>query len=242
MASFSMPAKPSAASPSRKTAHCSSSWRAAASPFGAKASRSKTLVDEIPAEREGRFNDVIADPAGRVFCGTMPRSGSNGVLYRLDTDGSMVIVIEDAGTSNGMGFTQDLKTFYHTNTRQGVSRYDYDIDTGQISNPEFVVREGAASNGRPDGMTMDAANCFWSARWDGHALVHHMPNGREIQRLNFPVSKVSSATFAGPDYTDLYVTTAGGNIRETDGPQAGSLYRVQLGVMGKPPFRSKINI
>ncbi|MCY4412749.1 MAG: SMP-30/gluconolactonase/LRE family protein, partial [Caldilineaceae bacterium] len=100
----------------------------------------ENLIDEIPAEREGRFNDVIADPAGRVFCGTMPRNGSNGVLYRLDTDGSLTVVIEDAGTSNGMGFTQDLKTFYHTNTRRGITRYDYDIDSGQITNPEFAVR------------------------------------------------------------------------------------------------------
>ena len=95
----------------------------------------ENLIDEIPAEREGRFNDVIADPAGRVFCGTMPRGGSNGVLYRMETDGSLTIVIEDAGTSNGMGFTQDLKTFYHTNTRRGITRYDYDVDTGQITNP-----------------------------------------------------------------------------------------------------------
>src|SRR5512142_2409950 len=31
-----------------------------------------TVIDEIPDERTTRFNDVIADPAGRVFCGTMP--------------------------------------------------------------------------------------------------------------------------------------------------------------------------
>jgi len=29
------------------------------------------VIGEIPDERESRFNDVIADPAGRVFCGTM---------------------------------------------------------------------------------------------------------------------------------------------------------------------------
>ena len=29
------------------------------------------VVQEIPEERDTRFNDVIADPAGRVFCGTM---------------------------------------------------------------------------------------------------------------------------------------------------------------------------
>src|SRR5687767_14291566 len=26
-----------------------------------------TIIDEIPDEREGRFNDVIADPVGRVY-------------------------------------------------------------------------------------------------------------------------------------------------------------------------------
>ena len=33
--------------------------------------RLETLIDEIPQERDTRFNDVIADPRGRVFCGTM---------------------------------------------------------------------------------------------------------------------------------------------------------------------------
>jgi len=37
--------------------------------------RLTTVVDEIPEERDSRFNDVIADPAGRVFCGTMPAGG-----------------------------------------------------------------------------------------------------------------------------------------------------------------------
>ena len=201
------------------------------------------LVDEIPAERRGRFNDVIADPAGRVFCGTMPRGGSFGVLYRLDTDGSLSVALEDAGVSNGMGFTSDQKTFYHSDSRRRtITRFDYDVESGAIGNPETVVHEGAQSSGSPDGMTVDAANCIWSARWDGHALVHHMPDGREVQRLRFPVPKVSSATFGGSDYTDIYVTTAGGHIRETDGPHAGALFRLRLGVKGKPPFRSRIDV
>ena len=34
----------------------------------------RTIIDEIPEERDSRFNDVIADPCGRVFCGTMSSS------------------------------------------------------------------------------------------------------------------------------------------------------------------------
>ncbi|MHC4399621.1 MAG: SMP-30/gluconolactonase/LRE family protein, partial [Planctomycetota bacterium] len=32
----------------------------------------RTVLPKIPDEATSRFNDVIADPRGRVFCGTMP--------------------------------------------------------------------------------------------------------------------------------------------------------------------------
>jgi D-xylonolactonase len=45
-----------------------------------------TLIEEFPALKDTRFNDVIADPAGRVFCGTMPDKKGEAYLYRLDLD------------------------------------------------------------------------------------------------------------------------------------------------------------
>jgi len=47
-----------------------------------------------------RFNDVIADPQGRVFCGTYSEKGILGRLYRLDTDGSLHKILDDIGCSN----------------------------------------------------------------------------------------------------------------------------------------------
>ena len=49
-------------------------------------------MEEIPREREFRFNDVIADPRGRVFCGIVDDNGQKGRLYRLDPDGSLSVV------------------------------------------------------------------------------------------------------------------------------------------------------
>ena len=31
-----------------------------------------SIMEEIPILNKTRFNDVIVDPMGRVFCGTMP--------------------------------------------------------------------------------------------------------------------------------------------------------------------------
>jgi sugar lactone lactonase YvrE len=89
-------------------------------------------------------------------------------------------------------------------------------------------------------MTMDAEGCVWSARWGGGCLVRYAPDGTELQRIRFPARKVSSATFGGPDLTDLYVTTAGGHQKDADGPGAGALFRVRPGVRGVPEFRSRI--
>jgi len=49
-------------------------------------------------------------------------------------------------------------------------------------------------------------------------------------------------TFGGPDYRDLYVTTAGGDDKATNGPGAGALFRLRPGVQGRPEFFSRIAV
>jgi len=208
-----------------------------------------TLIEEIPAELETRFNDVIADPRGRVFCGTIsPRwdegetAVRRGRLYRLDPDMTLTVLLEGVGVSNGMGFTPDRRQVYYTDTPTlEVSIFDYDEATGALSNRRVFAR-ASEGEGAPDGMTMDAEGCVWSARWGGSCLVRYAPDGRELSRVQFPARKVSSAIFGGPDYSDLYVTTAGGHQKDVDGPGAGALYRLRPGVRGVPEFRSRAGL
>jgi sugar lactone lactonase YvrE len=206
-----------------------------------------TVIDEIPGERDSRFNDVIADPEGRVFCGTMPTRERLGRLYRLDTDGTLIQILDDVGTSNGMGFAPDGKQMYYTDTRQReIYLFDYDRASGGIDNRRVFVRvpsgEESPGEGGPDGMTVDAEGYVWSARWGGSRLVRYAPDGQEVQRVFFPAIKVSSVIFGGPDYTDMYVTTAGGHQKEIDGPGAGALFRLNLGIKGVPEFYSRVGL
>lgn len=200
------------------------------------------VLQSIPAEVSTRFNDVIADPAGRVFCGTMPTKERAGRVYRLDHDMTLTEVINGVGISNGLGFSPDKKTLYHTDSdpARRISAYDYDEASGEIANPRVFVQvnEGDAV---PDGMTVDAEGCIWSARWDGQCVVRYDPDGTEISRIVIPGAlKVSNITFGGADYSDMYITTAGGDDKGTNGSYAGSLFRVRPGVRGVPEFRSKI--
>ena len=199
-----------------------------------------TVIDEIPDERETRFNDVLADTKGRVFCGTMPTKERLGRLYRLDTDASIHRLLEGIGCSNGMGFTPDRKGLYYTDSaKREIYLFDYDAATGSLSNQRLFVRT-PEGEGIPDGMTVDAEGYVWSARWDGGALYRYSPEGREVFKVTFPAKKVSCVTFGGPDYTDMYVTTAGGDRKDVEGEGAGALYRLNLGIRGVPEFLSRI--
>lgn len=200
------------------------------------------VINEIPAERASRFNDVIADPAGRVFGGTMSTRERAGRLYRLDRDGSITVVLENVGTSNGRGFTGDGKRMYHTDSRlRRISLYDYDRETGSINNGR-VFLETPADEGVPDGMTVDAWGFVWSARWNGSAPFRYTANGVAERSITFPARKVSSVTFGGEELTDIYVTTTGGDDKKVEGQGAGVLFRLKLGISGVPEFYSRVGL
>jgi D-xylonolactonase len=199
-----------------------------------------TVLEDIPDERETRFNDVFADPVGRVYCGTMPTAQRKGRLYRLNPDRKLSLLLEGIGVSNGMGLTLDRKQFYYTDSpARQIYVFDYDQATGALSNRRIFV-DVADEEGTPDGMTVDAEGYVWSARWDGWCLVRYAPDGHEVQRIHFPAKQVSSVTFGGPDYTDMYVTTAGGDNKSENGPGAGALFRLRLGIQGLPEYPSRI--
>ncbi len=199
-----------------------------------------TVIEGIPDEAQSRFNDVFADPEGRVYCGTMPTPSRPGRLYRLDPNRTLTLVLDGIGVSNGMGLTLDRKQLYYTDTRAGkIYLFDYDQASGALSNQRVFV-DTTGELGGPDGMTVDADGYVWSARWGGSCLVRYAPDGSEDRRVEFPAKKVSCVTFGGPDYMDMYVTTAGGDNKAEDGPGAGALFRVQLGIQGLPEYPSRI--
>jgi sugar lactone lactonase YvrE len=198
------------------------------------------VVSEIAAERSSRFNDVIADPLGRVFCGTMSTDDCKGRLYRLDLDCSLHPLLEGIGCSNGMAFTLDRKGMYYTDSfAREIYLFDYDIQTAALSNRR-VFAHFSENDGLPDGATVDAAGRLWSAIWDGSRIVRLSSNGEIEEEVMIPARKASSLTFGGEDYSDIYITSAAGNSEEVDGPLAGALFRMKAQTPGLPEFFSRI--
>jgi len=199
--------------------------------------RRVVLKEGIDSDME-RFNDVIADPRGRVFAGSIGRTRESGGLYRVDLDGSIRVMWKGTGCSNGMGFNVDLTRFFWTcTTTRTIFVSDYDLETGELSNrrPFYVAPE---SEGKPDGLVVDSEDRMWSARWDGGSVLRFSLEPRLLSKLTFPVSRVSSLAFGGPQLDTLYVTTAGGD--PTQGTEDGTLYRVSVPARGRLEYRSRI--
>jgi sugar lactone lactonase YvrE len=195
---------------------------------------------EIPAEQNSRFNDVIADPAGRVFCGTMSTASSKGRLYRLDIDGSLHAILEGIGCSNGMAFTLDCKGFYYTDSfAREIYLFDYDAANGSISN-QRIFAKFSQGQGMPDGITLDADGFVWAAFWDGGCIMRFDPEGNIIETIQCPAPKITSLTFGGDNLNDIYITSAGGHEKHVEGPSAGALFRIARLHQGLPERYSRI--
>ncbi len=191
--------------------------------------------DHTPGAEQTRFNDVIADPQGGVLAGTMPLGDQPGKLYRLDTDGSIRIILDQVAQPNGMGFSPDRKTFYLTDTlSRRIESFRY--DNGQLSERQTLIQV-PEEHGMPDGMTVDEKGNLWLAQWDGSCILRYDPQGKLLEKIGMPVKNVTCLTFV--DKT-VYVTSAGGGHRPEAGEHAGALFQLETDVSAPTEFRSRV--
>ncbi len=187
-----------------------------------------------------RFNDGKCDPSGRFWVGTLAvdsrRKGA--VLYRIDKDKSVHVVLEGVTISNGIVWTADKKTMYYIDTSTGtVQGFNYDDKTGAISNRRVVVQI-PGGYGSPDGMTIDAEGNLWVALWGAGCVGKFNPiSGKMILKVKVPAPNVSSCAFGGENLETLYITTARVGVNADmlkEFPLSGGMFAVKPGVRGVP--------
>ena len=200
------------------------------------------IVDPEPDRPDNRFNDGKCDRRGRLFAGTMDNAEieCTGTLYRLDPDLSVQVMCTGVHLSNGLGWSPDDRVLYYTDSlRRTIWAYDYDLETGAISNRRTFARVPEEA-GVPDGLCVDADGYVWSAHWGGWRLTRYAPDGRVERVVKMPVPQPSCPAFGGPDLDVLYVSSAAIEMTPADfakAPDAGGLFALDVGVRGLPGNR-----
>lgn len=201
-----------------------------------------------------RFNDAKCDRSGRLFAGTMDTDFGEkhdkylGDLYTFDSNIKISHLVTNVSISNGLAWSRDSKIFYYIDSMEyRVDAFDYSIDIGTISNrrPVFDYKSHPEVKGKPDGMCIDENENLWVACFDGFQVLNIDPRtGKLIRIIDMPSRNITSCCWGGPDYSILFVTSAGRDCQNEIGafPDTGKTFAVTgLNVKGLPPKKYKIN-
>jgi len=189
-----------------------------------------------------RMNDGRCDPAGRFWAGTMdwdhaPHAGS---LYRLEvTDGEPQVtrVLGDLTISNGIDWSPNGQIMYFVDSAtQRIDMFDFDVASGSLANRRVFVSI-SPREGLPDGLVVDGDGGVWVALFGAGRMRRYGPQGGLDLEISLPVSLVTSAAFGGPEFADLYITSARHRLDAAQlesQPHAGSLFVCRPGPTGRP--------
>jgi sugar lactone lactonase YvrE len=208
----------------------------------ADGNRMRKLADNPEDQRTSRFNDGRVDPAGRFLAGTIdePKDGGKAHLYRYDSRG-LATMAEGLLTSNGVAFSPDGRTLYHSDTPT------YDPATGEAMDKTLFVRiqPTETDRGRPDGAAVDAEGCYWTALFEGGRIRRYSPEGRLLAEYPVPARCPTMVCFGGPDLKTLYVTSARTGRSEDELaalPYSGSLFTMPVDVPGLPEHKFDLSV
>jgi sugar lactone lactonase YvrE len=192
------------------------------------------VITTLPPDGDGLANDGRVDPHGRLWVGTVDRSGARrAALVRVDVGGGTEVMLGGRALSNGIDWSPDGRRCYHADSMlRRIDELQLDAH-GDVTD----VREFARFEAMPDGLSVDEEGCVWVALWDGGRVERYMPDGRLDRTVSVPGGGwVTNCAFGGPDGRTLYVTTAcvdlDADVHRSQ-PYAGSLYAVDVDVAGR---------
>jgi sugar lactone lactonase YvrE len=200
---------------------------------------SGVLLDAICGEPFTGANDFIPDGRGGLYFGTLSKGADYSQepqltqLYRIDAARQVTKLADGLRFSNGIGLSPDGRRLYHVESLLGVFVYDVLADGTLANKALFSAREDG------DGLAVDAEGGVWIAHFASGEIARYRSDGSLDRRVAMPHKAVSSIAFGGPDWSDLYVTTAGNHGIEAlfTGelpPREASLYHASSDIPGAP--------
>lgn len=198
----------------------------------------------IDVPEGARLNDGRAGPDGAFWVGSMVEdaaragTGDAGQLYRVAPDGRVESCIEGICISNGLAWSLDGRTLYHSDSgRAEIRAYPFDPALGRIGP---AIAEVSVELGEPDGAAVDASGRYLTALWGRGAITAFAADLGSQEFLEVPACQPTCVAFGGKDLDLLAVTTARAGLSEEQlarEPGAGSMFIFRVPFKGRLPFR-----
>jgi sugar lactone lactonase YvrE len=186
-----------------------------------------------------RLNDGKVGPDGCFWVGTI-NEGSDGLasghLYRVTPDGRVETKIGGLKNSNGLAWSADGRTMYHSDTRgPWIDCWDFDTASGNITNRRRFA-DVSDAEGRPDGAALAMDGSYWSAG-SGRGVINRFgTDGKLIEAIATPVPNPTMPCFA-----DGRVFITSGLPKDEDMRReflnAGGLFAMATSLQGVPVAR-----
>ena len=193
------------------------------------------LMPPLGLPKETRLNDGKVGPDGAFWVGAMDGTKRpTAKLYRVTADGRAEARAEGYVTSNGLSWSPDGRTMYHSDSRMArVDAWDFDTATGTIGNKRTFATSDEA-NGRPDGAATDTEGFYWSSGVSAACLNRFAPDGSQVAKIPLPVPGPTMPCFTPHG---LFVTTLREGRDEATlaaHPTMGGLFRLHVAAQGVP--------
>jgi len=187
------------------------------------------LVSSYQGKRLNTTNDVVVKSDGSIYFSDPPYGVAKEArelnfqgVYRLGTDGTLTLLIDDFEFPNGLAFSPNEKTLYidDSGPRMHIRAFDVKPD-GTITNGRLFSDLKSAERGAPDGMKVDTKGNVWSTGPGGVWVFDK--NGKHLGTIK-PPEVPANCAWGDKDGKTLYMTAQTG------------LYRIRTNAQGIRPW------
>ena len=168
------------------------------------------LADNYRGKRLNSPNDVVVKSNGSIyftdpfygFPADQERELDFQGVYRIGSDGSITLLVDDFGVPNGLAFSPDERILYIDDSRhQHVRAFDV-LSDGSLAKGRILIDMTADARGAADGMKVDITGNLYVTGAGGTWIIS--PTGEHLGTIVTPELPENCA-FGGPDHKTLFI-------------------------------------
>jgi sugar lactone lactonase YvrE len=167
-------------------------------------------------------NDLAISDSGNLYLSDPDWANNSGNLWLVTPSGTLILLEEGMGTTNGIEVSPDGQWLYvNESVQRKVWKYRILAD-GKVTDKQLLL---SFKDFGLDGMRCDEKGNLYIARYDKGTIAIVAPDGKILREINLKGKKPSNLAFGGRDGHTVYVTMADrGCVEVIRAPYKGSYF------------------